>query len=113
MPQSDVSAKNRRRAMRRPPKRISKVACFKGALGLGPNLALEMLDLSERGIRMRVKEPLAPHQQVEIQLSGLSHRKPVKVAAEIVWCVPAADGSCCVGAHFARGLPYADFQLLT
>jgi hypothetical protein len=113
MSQSEVLAKNRRRSLRRRPKRISKVACFKGALGLGPNLALEMLDLSERGIRMRVKEPLMPPQQIELHLTGLTHRKPVKVLAAVVWCVPAADGSYCVGAQFEHGLPYADFQLLT
>jgi hypothetical protein len=105
--------KNRRLSARRRPRRASKVVCFRGTLGLGLNLALEMLDLSDRGIRLRVKEPLDVHQEVEIHLTGLSHRRPVKVPAEVVWCVEAADGSYCIGAHFHRGLPYADLQQLT
>jgi hypothetical protein len=112
MPQTTPGTANRRRTFRRRPRKITKVACFKGALGLGPNLALDLLDVSERGVRLRVKEPLELHQQVEVHLTGLGHRRPVKVPAAVVWCVEAADGSYCIGAHFEKGLPYADLQQL-
>jgi hypothetical protein len=107
-----LAAKNRRRSQRRQPKRASKVFCYRGALGMGPNLAVEMLDISEGGIRLRVKEPLCEGQPVLIQLAGLGHRAPLKVMAVVVWCVPAADGSQCVGAHFEKSLRYGDLQLL-
>jgi hypothetical protein len=109
---SDRPTPNRRQTLRRRPNRLSKVACFKGTLGLGINLALEMLDVSERGIRLRVKEALAPGQPLEIHLSGLAHRKPLKVIARVVWCSPAEKGGYWIGCQFERTLSYADLQLL-
>jgi len=112
MPDTSTLTKNRRRALRRRPKRASKVACYKGSLGLGHNLAMELLDLSETGIRLRLKEPLPQGQAVEIQLLGLGHRAPLKVEATVIWTVAAADGSHCIGAHFNKRLSYGDVQLL-
>jgi hypothetical protein len=112
MAQQPTDQKNRRRVLRRRPKHASRVACYKGPLGLGANLALELLDLSESGVRLRIKEALPCQQEVEVQLIGLGHSKPVKLRAVVAWCVPAADGSCCIGARFDKGLRYADLQYL-
>jgi hypothetical protein len=112
MIQQAAPPKNRRRALRRCPKRATRVACFRGDLGLGPNLALELLDVSETGVRVRVRESLENGKPVEIQLTGLAHPRPFKLLARVIWCVPAADGSFCVGARFDKGLRYGDVQLL-
>jgi hypothetical protein len=113
MPQPSILPKNRRGSLRRQAKRASKVSCYKGALGFGPNLTLEVLDLSEGGARLRVKEVLEKGQEVVLQIIGLGYRVPIKVQAMVIWCVAAADGSHCIGARFAKSLRYGDLQLLT
>jgi hypothetical protein len=112
MPQVPSLSKNRRGAVRRRPKRASKVFCYKGTFGLGRNLALELLDISESGIRLRIKEGLPEGQVVEIQLLGLAQRVPVKMVGTVMWSVAAADGSHCIGARFDKSLRYGDLQLL-
>jgi hypothetical protein len=112
MSQPATDSKNRRHSIRRRPRGATRVACFKGSMGLGTNLALELLDVSETGVRLRVREPLDLKQELQVELTGLVHRRPVKLAAAVIWCVPAADGSYCVGARFSKYLRYADLQQL-
>jgi hypothetical protein len=105
---------NNRRARRRmAPKRSTKVACYKGALGLGSNIAVSVLDVSENGIRLLVKTALEPDQEIVIRLEGLGQRPhPLKLAASVMWCVPTADGNFCVGTKFQRTLQYADLHAI-
>jgi hypothetical protein len=100
------------RARRRAPKGNTKATCRRGVLGLGPNLALAILDVSEAGIRLRVRELLEPGQEVEIGLEGLANSRPLRVPASVVWCVPTAEGDYCVGLQFDRRLTYADLHML-
>ena len=109
----EPSMRNRRLAKRRPPKRSTKITCRKGALGIGPNLALSLLDVSETGIRLVVKEDLKVRQEVEIGLLGIGHQRPIQIMGDVVWCVPAADGNHCLGVKFQRFLSYTDLQQLT
>jgi Tfp pilus assembly protein PilZ len=99
---------NRRRFHRKKPKKSTKVVTFKGSSGLGYNLALSLLDLSETGIRMVVRDSFQTGQDVEVNLESICHQRPIKVLGKVVWCMQAADGSHCVGIHFYRPLPYAD-----
>src|SRR3954470_8826291 len=108
MSQTLPSQRNRRHERRRAPKRSTKVTCQKGAMGLGPNLALSLLDVSESGIRMRLKEDLPAGQQVEINLGGVGTARSAKRLATVVWSVAAADGTFCIGAQFEKFLTYAD-----
>jgi hypothetical protein len=106
-------SKNRRISQRRSAKRSVGVTCFKGALGLGANLAVSLLDLSESGVRMIIKTGLDKGQEVEIGLLGPGRSRPIKLLANVAWSVPAADGTFCVGACFQRRLAYADLLHLT
>jgi hypothetical protein len=107
-----VTAKaNHRRTRRRRPQNHSRVTCHKGPFGLGPNVAVSILDVSEGGIRLVVKVPLERGQEVEVILEGMA-RRPVKVVARVVWCVAAADSHYCIGAHFERSLGYPDLHAL-
>ncbi len=103
---------NRRRSRRVKAKKTTKVITFKGPLGLGQNVALSILDLSETGIRLLVKEQLANDQEVQVLLESLGHRRPVKVPGKVVWSVPTADGNHCVGVAFGAPIPYGDFTQL-
>jgi hypothetical protein len=82
-------------------------------LGTGPNLALTLLDLSETGIRLILPSPLPPGKQVEISLEGVGQWQPLRVAAQVVWCLATADGKQCVGLRFHKAISYADFQALS
>src|SRR5688500_7462579 len=105
---SNTAAANRRVSPRRRPKNGAKVSCQKGSLGLGPNLALSVVDVSETGMRLILKSPREKGQVVEINLTVPGHPRPVKLPAVIVWSVPEPGGSCRVGARFQRSLNYRD-----
>jgi hypothetical protein len=81
---------------------------LKGTWGLEANIVVALLDLSEDGVQLVVKEPLAVGQEVEVSLAGPFHNRPVKVAARVVWSGAACGGNYHIGARFDRRLPYAD-----
>jgi len=105
--------KNRRLSPRRPPKRSLRVSCIKGSLGLGANVGVAVLDVSETGIRLVVSSALEAGNEVEIELSSTVLPRPVKILAHVVWCVAAADGNHCIGAHFQKRMNYAYLMQLT
>lgn len=104
---------NRRRSLRQPSKTNSKVTCFGGKLGLGPNIAVKILDLSETGIRLRVTAACEPGYDLKVHLSSLAHRKPVILEGNVVWCVPTTENDYCIGVEFVKPLNYRDLQLLS
>jgi hypothetical protein len=108
MSETANTTRNRRASFRRSPKGGTKVACYKGPLGLGENLALSLLDISEAGACLVLKSEFQAGQAVEVHIEGPSQRRPVKVRAEVIWAVAAADRGWCVGLRFERRLPYAD-----
>ncbi len=109
-PEPSKPDRNRRTARRRAPKRSVQFVCYANAMGLGPNLALSLLDVSETGARATVTVPLTPPVEIEVNLGGINSRRPFKVIAEVVWCVPEADGTFQVGLKFQRYLTYEDLQ---
>jgi hypothetical protein len=111
MSQPQPAKPNKRRSRRQAPKKSTRVACYKGSLGLGQNLALTVLDVSETGIRLLINTELTPGQEVLVNLEGASPR-PVKLPGRLIWSVPAGEGRFCVGVQFEKSLPYADLQAL-
>jgi hypothetical protein len=103
-------AANRRSSTRRKPKASTKVQCIANPMGLGPNVAVSVLDVSETGIRLVLKSALAVGQEIEIGLEGAADRKPTKVGARVIWCAALADGNFCTGARFHKPLPYGVVQ---
>jgi hypothetical protein len=102
----------RPRARRSPAKAGCKVSCRRGSMGMGPNLALAILDVSETGIRLRVREALQPRQEIEVGLEGLGHARPLRLSAQVAWCVATADDFYCIGARFQNRLTYQDLNKL-
>ncbi|HEV3258845.1 MAG TPA: PilZ domain-containing protein [Gemmataceae bacterium] len=107
------SNKNRRQSIRRMPKGKPRISCLKGSLGLGRNIGAAVLDISETGIRMIVSVPLEKRQEIEVTVEGPAQPHPVKLMADVVWCVATADNRYCIGARFQKHLNYADFGRLT
>ncbi len=113
MSKTSSTGANHRRDRRRQARQSVRVTCQKGALGLGPNLALALLDLSENGARLMVKEALAPGQEVELGFLGPCHSRPLRHLASVIWCVPTADNTFCVGARLEKSVSWADLQSLS
>ena len=107
-PSREQVFENRRVARRRTPKGNIQVECYMNALGLGPNVALSLFDVSEAGARVTVKVPLAPRQEIEVSLSGIGHRRPVKNRADVIWCNPTTEGTFQAGLKFQRYLVHQD-----
>jgi hypothetical protein len=98
---------NRRLAPRRSPKKSSKITCRKGHLGLGPNLAVELLDLSEGGVRLVVKAVFNKGDEVEVGLMAPGGMREALRKGHVAWAVPTAQGQCCIGVCFEKYLEYA------
>jgi hypothetical protein len=109
-----VSAKpsNRRQSQRRKPRGCVKLECRHGAYGLGPNLATLVLDVSDTGTRIIVKNELQLEGEVEITIAGYGMQKPIKRLANVRWQVTLDDGRFCVGVEFQKRLIYRDWQNL-
>jgi hypothetical protein len=110
MDQSPVEKPNRRAARRRAPKGCTRLVCHKGLMGLGADLAVALLDVSEYGARVLVQAALAKGQEIEIELESLAHSRPLKRLANVTWCVPTIHGSWCAGVRFQKILTYADLH---
>jgi hypothetical protein len=104
---------NRRTSSRRRPKATSKVLCVTGKFGMGPNMAVKLLDISDKGLRLVLKVALPPGHEVEIGLQAPGDRRPTAVPGEVVWCVPMSDGNHCLGVRFTKPLKYALLQALS
>jgi hypothetical protein len=112
MSQTTSVGRNRRLNRRQVPKGSTKATCHKGMFGLGRDVAVRILDMSQYGAQLVVKEALKSGQPVEVGLEGLGRQKPIRLPAFVVWCVEGADGNFLVGARFERALSYADMQAL-
>jgi hypothetical protein len=103
-----TETRNRRLSPRRLPKVRVRVVCRKGCFDLGQNVAVSLLDVSEEGARLVLKELLPVKQEVTVGLQGPNHRTPVSRVGTIVWSVPTAESGYCVGISFQKRLPYCD-----
>ena len=80
----NASPPNSRKSPRRPPRGATKVVCRKGTLGLGPNLGVRLLDVSEGGVRLLVKTELVKGDGVEVVLVPPAGGKDVVRRGEVV-----------------------------
>jgi hypothetical protein len=109
--QSQANA-NRRLDRRANARASVKVVCRKGTLDLGANIAVAILDVSETGVRLIVKEPLAIDQELTVSLEPTHSRGADRRPGRVVWCVESTEQKFVVGVHFDKRLPYAEWQKL-
>jgi hypothetical protein len=98
---------DRRRLRRKVGKRGTSLTCRKGALGLGKDIAVGLLDITEEGARLLVKEELQAGAEVEITFNGVGVNKRVVALATVVWCM-AETGHFAIGVKFRDRMPYVD-----
>lgn len=102
---------NLRGSRRQKPKGSTRAVAFQNWLGLGTNIAVSVLDVSESGLRLILKQELPLGHEFEVNLTSVGS-KSVKALALVVWCVPAADGTFVVGAKFQKAISYGDLHVL-
>src|SRR5881398_1242975 len=90
----------RRASRRRQPRGSIKMECRKGMTGLGRNLLVYVLDISETGAQIVADANLPRGQDAEILIRGGGHAQGIKRAAEVVWSLPTEKNCYCVGLRF-------------
>src|SRR5262245_6843088 len=105
-----ASASNRRASRRLSTRGSATIEIRKGSLGMGKNIALRPLDVSERGVRAIVKASLEKGSEVEIMLTGHGIRKPIKRVAAVTWVVALESDQYEVGFALDKALPYVDIM---
>lgn len=112
---AELSTINRERRLspRLPARGVLKAVCREGALEPGPNLALTVLDLSETGARLVIKEALSPGRKVYVNLEGSAGGRPILRGGDVVWSLPMTDGTFCIGVSFHKRLQPSDLLSLT
>ena len=105
--------REKRLSRRRLPKRHVRAYLRLGGLDLGPNVALSLIDLSEAGACIAVKEAVPLGREVTVGLEGQSHARPIPRVGNVVWCKPGEDGTFMVGIAFQKRLPYNAYLELT
>jgi hypothetical protein len=103
----------RRNSPRRLPRVSVRAYLRLGGLDVGPDVALSLLDLSEGGAGLMVKQAVEVGKEVSVGLEGQSQPRPILRIASVVWCRPAPDGAFAVGVHFQKNLSYVDYMDLT
>lgn len=88
-----------------------RIECRIGAPGLGPNLVLVPVNLSESGVRLVLHLDLPEGQEVEIIFQGPG--QPVKRVGKVAWSSTRPDGAFETGIHFDSDLTQADYHNFT
>ena len=99
LPWADRRVTDRRRA-----RFGSRVEVRRGLLGMSPDLALKLVDVSEGGAQVRVVGPLRPGEQVEVALWPPANAQSVRGPAVVCWCLPTATGEFRAGLRLRRRL---------
>jgi hypothetical protein len=104
-------APNSRRSRRQVPKRSTRVKVYGNPLGLGKNIGVQLLDISETGVRLLLSQEVKIGQECEVNLESFGSLT-VKSQATVVWCIPTAEGRFVVGASFPKSINYLALQVL-
>jgi hypothetical protein len=98
----------RRRGERlRPANSEARVACQRGELFLGPNVATSLVDVSESGLGIRTRELLVIGERVSVSLDGIG-TSIVQRLGRVAWCAPADGGGFRAGVELDAPLEYAE-----
>src|SRR5437879_4766316 len=95
-----------RRMVRRLMKKTTLGTCQKGTLGMGPTLPTRLHDISEDGIRIILKTPFSPGEEIEVSLTPIGTNRALAVEAAVVWCSKEEKDGYCVAAKFISPLSY-------
>jgi hypothetical protein len=108
-----AGAAERRILTRYPVRAGATVECHRGPEGLGPDLTVDPLNLSETGIRLLLREAVAVGEVVRLRLIADGLPEPLVRQGKVVWSLglPASDYYF-AGVHFDRPLPREQLEQL-
>jgi hypothetical protein len=89
------------------------LAVRSGVSGLGPDLGAGLVDMTQDGLGILLKEPVPVGTDVTIDLSLPGMDKPLRVLAEVRWCRPRGDGTFRAGVRLQRRLSNPTLTNLT
>ena len=102
------SERKRRYSPRRLPWGRVKATCRRSGPDADTDLAAALLDVSEAGVRMIVKDALKPGSEVSVSLQGQANTRPVLRTGKVAWSLPTTDGAYCVGIGFHKRLTHRE-----
>src|SRR5262245_18643302 len=88
-----------RRSHRLSPNHNTHLEAYRVPEGLGPNIAVRVLDISPHGARLALSEALPEGQAMGVAIYG-PHLQPVATVGHVVWCRPYGEGMFMVGVEF-------------
>ncbi len=93
--------------------RSVKVECRRGAAGSSNNIGKALIDVSENGARLTVKEAVDEGRVVELRMFAKGENRPVVVLGKVIRCEPMEEGGFSLGVKFDRHIQFADLRRLT
>jgi hypothetical protein len=81
-------------------------------MGFGPNIALELQDVSQGGARVLCRDALPVGTEVELELMGLNHARAVKTLATVIRCESFGSAHS-LAVQFEHQLGYPDLARMT
>jgi hypothetical protein len=107
----DLAAAERQLPRRRPARRGIAISCH-STTGLGPNLAVELRDLSEEGLGVILNAPLTPGRDADVELTGPYLPRTIRRRVEVVWCQPDGEGRFWAGLRLRPRFSYQELAEL-
>jgi hypothetical protein len=108
---SESSVANRRGSERVTPRQgFLRQRCRRGVTGLGSDMAMTLLDISETGARLVVTHALPKNQEVEVEFEAQGILHIIKRIGNVRWQLLLADGQFCTGVQFQKRLGYMEWQ---
>jgi hypothetical protein len=108
------SGGERRRFQRqRPAKSAVRIICQRGELYMGPNLAEFLVDASEEGLGILMREALGAGERVCLTLEGVAPSIQVQRLGRVDWCEPAEGGLFRAGVELDTPLDYPELMALS
>ena len=90
-----------------------KVECHKGAAGSSTNIGEALIDVSEKGAKVIVKEAVDQGRTVELRMYPRGENKPIVMLGKVVRCEPMDNGSFSLGVKFEKHIQFTDLRRLT
>lgn len=110
--QTSTSNADRRIVRRRTLKKGVALTVRKGTMGLGPNLCIGGVELSDDGIQVMIKNELTKGAEIEVGLTGIGRSKPMVLIADVRWCRPVENAETfLVGIKLRRRLSHQEMGL--
>jgi PilZ domain len=103
----------RRLVDRRPPRPGARVELRRGGLGLGTDLAAELIDVSCGGVKLVLRGAVCRGDTVQVSLAPPKRTWEYRGTAEVCWCVTGLDDRFQAGIQFRRPLTDRDVAEIT